>query len=163
MQEVFVIKDKENFLITINNEIVIAAVKEVPEVITIGIEGPAGPAGPAGSSIVKYTAGENLGGHKLVVIDNSEKAYYADTMNTSHLNKVVGITINAAMRNTAADIQTYGILSEPSWNWDILKPVFAGFNGTLTQLVPSVGFIQQVATVISPTKIFINIRAPIVV
>jgi hypothetical protein len=161
-QDILVVSEKENLIITINNDIVITAEREVPAAITIGIPGPAGPAGSAGSSMVNYTAGDNLGGHKAVILNSSEKVFYADSSNLIHLNKIIGITTRAAVVNTSVEIQTFGELVEPSWNWDTSKPLFIGTNGLLTQVVPQTGFIQQAATIISPTKIFINIQPAII-
>jgi len=163
MQDILVISEKENIILTVDDEIVAVVENENPLVVAVGIQGPSGPAGPAGSSIVSYTAGENLGGHKLVILNSMEKALYASGNNISHVNKIIGVTTGAAAVNTQAEIQTYGQLYEPSWNWDVSKPLFAGINGVLTQSLPASGFIQQVATVISPVKIFINIQPAIII
>jgi hypothetical protein len=163
MQEILVISEKESHILTVDDIVVAVIEDKNPQVVTVGIQGPSGPAGPAGSSMVLHTAGENLGGHKLVILNNSEKALYASGSNVVHANKIIGITTGAASVNTQAEIQTYGELSEPSWSWDASKPLFAGLNGALTQAPPSSGFVQQVASVISSTKIFINIQPAIVI
>jgi hypothetical protein len=159
MPDILVIQEKGQYVITVNDQVVGIVEKDTPEVVTIGIQGPAG---PAGDGTVKYIAGENLSGHRLVYANN-DKLYYADSSNLIHANRILGITTGAASINQAATIVTYGELTEPTWNWDIIKPIYAGISGNLTQTTSSTGFIQIVATAITATKIFINIKPAIII
>ncbi len=113
--------------------------------------------------IVQKTAGVALGGHRAVVLDATAKVIYADQSNLDHANKVLGITTGAAALNALAIIKTYGELTEPTWNWTLNQPVFLGANGLLTQTVPTSGFILIVGFPIEATKLFIEIKQPIII
>jgi hypothetical protein len=42
-------------------------------------------------------------------------------------------------------------------------PIYVGGNGGLTQAIPTSGYIQQIATALSATKIFIDIKTLIII
>ena len=106
------------------------------------------------------TSGENLGGQRLVVAID-DMFYYADKDNATHIDKVTGITTGAVSNGAKVTATIFGIMTDASWNWDVNKSIYLGNNGLLTQTVPSTGFILQVATVISATKIFVNLKPAI--
>lgn len=111
-------------------------------------------------TIIKVNAGTNLGGQRIVVQINGllDYAYYN---NLDHMNKVVGITTASYIAGQLASVQFRGYMEDPSWHWSTDAPIFVGSQGIMTQAVPTVGFVQQVATVITPVKILINIQEPI--
>jgi hypothetical protein len=77
---------------------------------------------------------------------------------------VAGVTVSAVGQGGLTSIRNYGELVETSWNWTMDKPVFLGPNGTLTQANPAdagAAFSLVVGFPSSPTKLFINIREPI--
>lgn len=112
------------------------------------------------SSEVVYKSGGNLSGHRAIKIEDN-KAYYASNTILSDAYKIIGISTGASMIDEDCIINTFGELTEPSWNWEEGKPIFLGTNGTLTQTCPSSGFILQIATVINSKKIFIDIKIPL--
>jgi hypothetical protein len=114
------------------------------------------------SNIIEGTAGAAIGGHRAV-ISSAGKIYYADQANLDHVNRILGITLNAAENNAKIKIQNYGELVETSFNFTPDMPVFVGTNGVLTQIIPSSGFIQQIAIALSSTKIFIENKSPIII
>jgi hypothetical protein len=127
-----------------------------------GPSGPPGPPGPTGGIALQYQAGEALGGHRMVVLDDTGKAVYADNMVFSHANKVLGMTTGAASMGDTATIQTGGEMTEPSWSWVLDTPIWLSSSGMLTQVAPIAGFSLIVAFPITATKIFINLREPII-
>ncbi len=128
--------------------------KKIPVVVTVGIQGPAGPA----TSSLEKTAGEILGAHRALIIDYDDKAYYASNDNPGHVHKVIGISTNAAELDEAINIITTGELEDVSFNFQENKPIYVGVDGALTQSVPEDGFMQQIATAITATKIFVQLK-----
>ena len=114
------------------------------------------------TSEIVYKAGEYLSGHRAIKIENN-KAYYASNEIFSDKYKVIGISKGASIINEDCIITTYGEMSEPSWNWIEGLPIYLSSNGLLTQTVPVSNYILQIATVISSTKIFINIKIPLII
>ena len=124
-----------------------------------GIKGDKGDKGDTGesgaSSSYTYVAGEILGGHKAIVIDNN-LAYYADCTNLSYINKPIGISSNASDEGGEVTVVFFGELEEVSWSWDITKPIWISTNGLLTQTPAISGFSCIIAMPITTTKIFIE-------
>lgn len=111
-------------------------------------------------TVLKITAGVDLTANRVVVQINGVVSL-ASATNLDHINRVVGITKSATAVGTDATVQFRSYMDEPTWNWDLDKLIFLGQNGMLTQSIPVIGFSQQLATVISPTRILINIQEPI--
>ncbi|WP_051331767.1 hypothetical protein [Methylocaldum szegediense] len=134
------------------------------KVIVRGIQGPPGvqgPPGPAGGSALQYTAGEALGGHRMVVLNAQQKAIYADSSDPTHVDKVLGLTLGAAAQDALVTVQNSGEISEPSWNWALNQPVFLGTQGQLTQTPPATGFVLMVGFPTSSNTLFLDIKQAI--
>lgn len=132
-------------------------------VIEVGMPGPAGAPGAmgsAGSTALTVTAGEALGGHRLVVLDGGA-AFYAGSDISHHAWRVAGLTLGAALPGAPVDVLRAGEVFEPTWSWDPLLPVFLSTNGQLTQVPPSVGISLIVGFPVAPTKLFLSLREPI--
>lgn len=135
--------------------------------ITIGEMGPRGEQGiqglpgPAGATVVQYEAAIPIGGHRVVVLESS-LVVYADSSVAAHANKILGLSIGAVDAGGMASIQTGGEIEEPSWAWQPDFPIFLGINGLLTQTVPEAGFSLIVGFPITTTRIFINLREPLI-
>jgi len=131
--------------------------------VVVGVQGPQGVAGETTvSDSVTKVAGEILGGNRGVTIGSNGKAYYADNTIVAHANKVLGVTKGSAILDANVDIQTYGVMVEPSWNWDLAKMIFIGPNGTLVQDMPASGFALVVGWPLSTTSMMIDIDKPII-
>ena len=105
------------------------------------------------TSLLTAIAGVNLGGHRAVVFDGDGTVIYADQSIAAHAERVLGVTTGAASIGTEATIQTGGELTEPSWAWALDAPIYLSTNGLLTQVIPTTGFIQQIAIPLSATSI----------
>lgn len=115
-----------------------------------------------GGDAMQYPAGENLGGHRMVVLNDSQQAIYAVNTTLTHANKVLGMTTGAAALGGMATVQTGGEITEPSWGWVLDQPIYLGINGLLTQTPPIAGFSLIIGFPITATKIFINLREPLI-
>jgi hypothetical protein len=106
---------------------------------------------PVGN-ILTYPAGEALGGHRIVILKDG-KFFYADKDNATHLDLVVGMTTGAAELDSNVIVLCRGEISEPSWDWEINKPLYLSNNGLLTVTPITSGFSLICGMVITPTKI----------
>lgn len=129
-------------------------------IITCGAQGPQGSPGASGSTVIEVIAGEALGGGRAVV-QKGEEAFYSDSNTIADINKVLGITTNAAVLGAIVNVQTGGELNDPSWNWNE-GPIYNGLNGVLTQIAPITGFTLQVAVALSSTDILVNVHQGII-
>ena len=119
-----------------------------------------GPAGINGGTTITMTAAGAIGGHRLVIGDASGLASYADQSEPSHYGRVVGLSTGAASDGDPVSVQLQGDITEPSWTW---TPglIWAGSNGLLTQAPPTTGWIQQVASALTATRIVLDLKQPI--
>lgn len=102
-----------------------------------------------------------LGGHRAVRL-LAGQAIYADNAVVNDANIVLGITQGAVAAGALAQIQSSGLMTEPSWTWTADAPVFVGTNGTLVQPAPVTGFSLVVGVATSATQIHIGARTPLV-
>jgi hypothetical protein len=114
------------------------------------------------STLSKNTA-TVIGGHRVVCLE-STGVKYASNDDLTLLGKAIGVTLGAAAANSEVLIKTSGEVTDSSWNWATLGPVFLGQNGLLTQVSPGPPalFSQIIGQAIAPTSIIVNIQSPIV-
>lgn len=115
--------------------------------------------GTAGAVFITRAAGEDLGGHRAVIL-LSGSAFYADSTELSHAGLVVGLTTGAVALGGAASIQSCGELLGLSGLIPD-QPIYLSTNGTLIQTPPSSGFALQLGIALSSTAILININTAI--
>ncbi len=142
----------------------------VPPTYGSAIPGPRGPKGEkgdiglpgAGNSVV-VLAESLIGGGRVIAIEN-EIPIYASNNNKAIAKKVIGISLGAAEANAELTIQTTGLMTDPSWNWNVEKPLFLGTNGLMVQDYPSdADFLLIVGEPVSNDTIKVNIETPIII
>lgn len=111
-------------------------------------------------AIIEVVAGEALGSNRVVQSDGTV-AMYSDSATIANMPLVLGITTNAVNIGELSFIRTAGELYDATWTW-VEGAVYNGLNGVLTQTPPTTGFVLQVATAISATKILIGIKQGII-
>lgn len=104
--------------------------------------------------VLNFTAGEALGGHRAVVVQNDE-AFYADATTLPHAGQVVGVTTHAASSGQSIEVQYAGEMEEPSWAFSP-GAVYIGPTGTLAQTRPTTGWVMNIGIATAPTKLSIN-------
>lgn len=115
---------------------------------------------------LQYPAAGAIGGHRLVIVDTNSRAAYAGNDQLPHVGRVVGISTGAVADGALVTIQIRGEMTEPTWAWNLTLPVYLGVNGLLTQAQPTgptAKFSQIVAFPLSATKLFVNLREPILI
>lgn len=165
IQEVLVVSEfssellidtQENYVITSET------VTELLEVAEQGVPGPQGEAGQAGTSFLTYPALGPISGHRAVHLTPESTVIYADGGSVGTAFSVLGISMNAAASGDPVNVQFMGEMIEPSWNWEVSRPIFCGVDGVLTQTQPSEGFSLVIGVAISPTKIIVGVKSPII-
>lgn len=129
--------------------------------LDVGVQGPPGPPGQPGEATLTLIAGSALGGHRAVR-SLAGVAVYADKDNLPDANLVLGVTKGAASAAAPVQVQTMGLMNEPSWNWTPDSPVFVGDDGVLTQASPAAGFSLIIGVALTATQIHIGLKMPIV-
>lgn len=84
---------------------------------------------------------------------------YASSNNLNHVDRILGITTNSANIGNKIIIRLKGNIVNPTWDWDISKPVYLGLDGELTQIIPEEGFIHKIGIASSSTKLFIHLNS----
>lgn len=126
-----------------------------------GPAGPIGPPGPAGGDVVVVPAAADLGGHR-VVRSSGGFVGYADAYDEDHGDDVLGLTLGAAVAGDDVQVQTAGVITEPSWAWTPEEPIFAGAGGIPTQSAPTdAAFLLVIGFAITATSMRVRIESPI--
>jgi len=144
---------------------IISEETKLVEIVTAGpqgMQGPQGAQGEAGQNYVVKPALGNIGGERFVIGNLNGTVSYADATNLSHLGRVVGITLNAASDGDDVEVLIFGYIEFNGWDFDISAPVYLSTDGLITQTQPTTGFSQIVGFAESPTRLFINLREPII-
>lgn len=137
--------------------------QELLEVGTQGPPGPRGPIGPSGGNAVTAVAAVAVGGHRIVLLNADGEADYARADEITHASIVLGMTSHAAVEGADVDVLRIGELEEVSWSWTLNQPVYLGLDGLPVQSLPyNAVFSLVIGFPITPTRLFISIREPII-
>ena len=109
--------------------------------------------------IFSYTAGEAIGGDKVVVIKSGE-VFLFDPTDITHLGRVVGISANSAVLGDPVTIVTDNNQSTGLTLTDGAI-YFGGASGTITTTAPTTDISQVIGIAISTSELLIDIRTPI--
>ena len=122
-----------------------------------------GPQGIPGETVLQYVAGQPLSSHFAVKLNEDAKAVYASCSDDGSFFRVIGITQNSSLTDGVVLVRKYGVITEPSWNWDMGKLIYLGEDGRIVQdLVMAGKFVQLLGYPVSPTSLFVNINTPII-
>lgn len=150
-------------IIEVQSPEVIAVSETEIELIEVALQGPPGPPGApgsAGAQVLSLPAAQNLSGHRLVVATPTGAAY-AEPGNPAHADALLGLTTGAALQGDTASIQAAGELTEPSWTWTPGLPLYVVAGGQLSHTPPATGWVQLIATALTPTRILLTARQAI--
>jgi len=137
----------------------LVAVEQAP-VIEVTVDGAYQGGGSSAQTITKL-AGANLSGHRIVQSTSNTEVGYASASDLTSMHRILGMTTGAALLGDTVTVALSGNIIEPSWSWDMSKPVYLGENGLLTQDAPTSGYILQVGRPSAPTALLLEIQLPI--
>lgn len=109
---------------------------------------------PPPSQAFERPAGTTLSGHRLVTLDNSGNAVYADYLTQPF---VVGLSLNAATSGNTVNIALENTEVEHNgWSFTAGQALFLGANGAITATPPNTGFSAKIGQAVTPTKVFLR-------
>lgn len=115
--------------------------------------------GTDGQLLLSRVAGEDLGGHRVVTLSESNTIVYASNDNSGQVEAPLWLTLGAIGVGATDSVLAYGPITEPSWSWNP-GPVYLGTDGLLTQDSPEPPalFNVQVGFATSSTRVVFDRR-----
>lgn len=120
---------------------------------------PAG--GPASApSAAGGTAGQAIGGHRLLTTDSAGRFVYPASA-ADLLHGPLSLSTAAADAGAPVTVVTDGFVTEPSWSWPVPRTLYAAPNGQLTATPASCfGVLAPVAQTAGPDRILFRPTTP---
>ena len=116
---------------------------------------------PSTETEVNYPCGEMIVEGYAVKVNALNQLERCSAFNATHLNTLIGLAKQTGNIGNVIAVAEDEYMTNTSWAWQPDKPVFLGIDGTLTQSLIGVVFVQQVGVALTPTKIVIRISQPI--
>lgn len=105
-----------------------------------------------------YTASTAIGGGRAVILNSDNQLAHADPTDAGHINRVIGITLQAGNAGALVAVRSSGVIEDSGWNFPPNAPIFLGVGGTLVTTPPTSGaFIQRLGYASAPTKIAVKL------
>lgn len=108
----------------------------------------------------KITAVSNLVGMRAAAIVLGGVVHF-DKDTPAHAGLCRGIVRATVSSGSPAYVLLHGPITNQSWAWTPLLPIYVGTDGQLTQTRPTSGLVQEVAKAESTTRIFIEVKTPL--
>jgi hypothetical protein len=128
------------------------------EIAARGLRGEMGPQGLPGETegaTFLVPAGETIHGLRVVRAEGGA-LFHPDLLNDAHAGQCIGIALQSGDAPAPLLVRAHGQISEASWSWSP-GVVWCGADGQLTQTPSASGWLLQVARVITPTTISVDI------
>jgi len=116
---------------------------------------------PSTETEVNYPCGEMIVRGYAVKLNALNQLERCSAFNATHLNTLIGLAKQTGNIGNVIAVAEDEFMTNTAWAWQPDKPVFLGTDGTLTQSLIGVVFVQQVGVALTPTKIVIRISQPI--
>ena len=116
---------------------------------------------PSTETEVNYPCGEMIVEGYAVKLNALNQLERCSAFNATHLNTLIGLAKQTGNIGNVIAVAEDEFMTNTAWAWQPDKPVFLGTDGTLTQSLIGVVFVQQVGVALTPTKIVIRISQPI--
>lgn len=109
---------------------------------------------------VVRTAGEDLSGHRVVILENNQVKYF-DPNNEAHYDLVFGVTNQAAISGDPIEVILSGRIQNGSFASGVVY--FAGLNGAIQSDEPTFSILQEVGLGINSSEMLVRMRQPILI
>lgn len=138
----------------------VTVVAPASRIITVGQQGPPGPPGAGvltGQLLRAFVAASPLSALRMVRVGADARIGYADPLSGPD---PVGLLLQAVEEGGSGEVLMFGWVEDASWTWSP-GPLFLGAEGAVTQAVPEAGTLREVGRAYTPTRILVDIQAPI--
>ncbi|MBC7426716.1 MAG: hypothetical protein H7321_09295 [Bacteroidia bacterium] len=105
-----------------------------------------------------FTAGEVLGGQRLVKSEGNQVFYF--NPNDADAFKQIGITHQAALTGKPIEVITEGVYENSGFSFTPDTVYYAASNGLFTSVIPTTGVLLRIGYTINATTIKIDISEP---
>lgn len=128
-----------------------------------GPVGADGPVGPAGGRHLKRSSGPLSGGRAVRTLEDGDHIDVASARAPEVARAIVGVVATSAgASDQEVEVVLRGELEDDGWTFVPHRNVFVGDNGVLTQTIdPTWAFVCVVGRALTPTKLLVDMRAPI--
>lgn len=94
---------------------------------------------------------------KYTIVTFNDNTLIKASYNDPQHRTAVGIVLNDISSGQKTLFETQGYVTNPTWNWKKHSgPIYLGLDGTLTEEVPKIGFIQKIGFVVSTDTVYID-------
>lgn len=163
IEQVFIDElDSENVIITVlEDEIVNIISQDIIEEIIITSENVVERIIERNVNLQTYTAGEILGGQRLVMLKDG-KAFYYDITNENNLGTFIGITNQSSVTDTDIDVYGFGQVINFGWGLTPNATYYAGTNGQMTTTAPTLGILQRIGVAVDANTLRMQLSEPLI-
>jgi hypothetical protein len=116
-------------------------------------------------TITPKLASGTIVGHRVVRCIDAAEVAYTDVTDANQVFSTLGISLNSSAPGDVVNVKTEGEVTEPSWTWTPLMPIFLTANGMMSQTAPTqptAAFVLSVGYALSATTMRVQIGIPIV-
>lgn len=92
-----------------------------------------------------FIAGENINAGRAVMVDTNKKIYLFDILNAYHYDKYIGISSTSVLSGEDCTVIITGANTTLGPGWGAGKAYYISTGGVLSEIVPSLGLVKQVA------------------
>lgn len=107
---------------------------------------------------IEKEAGETLVSHKLVMVGNDGKVYYADKDTKPFC---IGMTVTSALAGATAKILNKGKVILQGWNLIPGSRYYLNSNGSISNQIPTSGYILEIGEALDSNTLLLDIKIPI--
>ncbi len=93
--------------------------------------------------------------YALVSTNVFGRLVHCDWPLTEACSNVIGIALTSATPGEIIQVRHLGIIDNPGWNFIINKPVYANYNGSISQEIP-LNSIVKIGKAVGQTRLFVK-------
>ncbi|HAT50734.1 MAG: hypothetical protein HQL07_04430 [Nitrospirae bacterium] len=106
--------------------------------------------------VTTMVAGEALASLRVVSVNATGHAVYADAQVDALATSVIGVTLVSVGIGESVSIQTFGVVTDPGWTFTPGSPIFLGINSLLSASPPLTGWMVKMGIALSSTDVAIQ-------
>ena len=108
---------------------------------------------------IKVTPVGQFNAYTLVSLNSDNKIVPTNWPLPDAVDSILGIVLHDVINSTPARVRSIGFIVNPGWHFSPGKPVYAHYNGMLTQSPQSKPF-AEIGFAVNETTLLVNITKP---